>query len=283
MIIHALEIPEVPQELATWLERRLMSSELLEFVAELRGIADEEQAAFVALDSILGEHRAAVLSQGLAVLPVERLRQLLATPDLLPELQELIFAEGEDYWIALLNSAELEAAALAAWPKLHSAIAVEPPRSRRRTFLFSLATLATAAVLLLAFFLQPPPEPTIAWGWAKPGALDGEQDREEYLRNLARSADEWFRKTPRTKPELAQRIVEFRAGCQQLLAAQHRPLSAKDRTWLIERCEKWLATFEQSLADLEHNRRSLSEVQEDMNTTVRNLMRALNERADVAS
>jgi hypothetical protein len=50
------------------------------------------------LDQVLGKARKPVLSEGLAVLSQDQIRQLLTQPRLLLDLQEHVFLEGKDYW-----------------------------------------------------------------------------------------------------------------------------------------------------------------------------------------
>ncbi len=149
--------------------------------------------------------------------------------------------------------------------------------------------MAAAAVLLAIFFGYPvvqdvlrpkhvQPLPTIAWGWAKPGAIPSAGTAPEYLNHLADSAEEWFKKKPEDASGLAKRIDELRQGCKTLIAADHKPLAAADREWLVERCRKWSADFDKAFAEVEAGRDPAA-VRAEVDATVRRIIVALHERA----
>src|SRR5262249_31465422 len=122
-----------------------------------------------------------------------------------------------------------------------------------------------------------PAAPT-GWGWDRPGALEANRTREEYLNGLADSANEWFNKRPETPQALAKRLNEFRAGCSTLILAQHESLAQKDRDWLRERCRLWAGKLDKHLADLEAGK-SVEAVRGEADATVNQLMQALRTRA----
>jgi hypothetical protein len=102
---------------AAWLERMIASPNLHEVVAELAvarmlrphgsGTGAEssddpyETPADRAADW-LGDAADDVLERGLAALPETRLAELLQSPHLLVDLQDLVLAEGGDHWLGLL-------------------------------------------------------------------------------------------------------------------------------------------------------------------------------------
>lgn len=104
-------------ELAAWLDRVLVSPDLLEVVAELAVVGNlaphasmagppeggdpRETPADRAADW-LGDSADDVLERGLAALPAERLGELLRSPQRLIDLQDLVLAEGGDHWLGLL-------------------------------------------------------------------------------------------------------------------------------------------------------------------------------------
>jgi hypothetical protein len=54
---------------------------------------------------VLGEHRQAILEQGLSAAPSGALDRLLHNPELLRDLQGLIFAAGGEYWTKQIDQA----------------------------------------------------------------------------------------------------------------------------------------------------------------------------------
>ena len=53
---------------------------------------------------------------------------------------------------------------------------------------------------------------------------------------------------------LARRIAGLRQGCLVLILSPHRPLSAADRTWLVDKCRTWAARLDDHLAAVESGR-----------------------------
>src|SRR5207253_3173371 len=93
-----------------------------------------------------------------------------------------------------------------------------------------------------------------AWGWSRPGALPGDVPAPAYLDRLADAAAEWFARRPDEPLALARRIAEFRQGCSVLILAEHKPLSAEDRRWLVVRCRAWAGALDRHLAAVEAGR-----------------------------
>src|SRR5262249_54930868 len=123
-----------------------------------------------------------------------------------------------------------------------------------------IVSLAAAAAVLLGVVLverwriQNPGGIIAAssgWGWSRPGALPQDLPRSEYLARLADRAQEWLHQRPEEALALAKRIAEFRQGCSVLLLSPHRPLSAEDRAWLVEKCRTWAAQLDGDLAAVE--------------------------------
>lgn len=151
----------------------------------------------------------------------------------------------------------------------------------RRPWLMSLATAASlvAAAILYDQF-KGPATLAIGWGWSRPGALPQDLAPATYLDRLADDAEEWFAKRLEDPSALAMRITEFRLGCSSLIAAEHRPLSADDRAWLIEKCQAWAEKLEGHLAAVEAGQDPL-QVRAEADETVNKLIQALRERAKI--
>lgn len=297
MKLLALDIPEEPAELRNWLEQQLVGMELGVLVAEMAAVHREARGRTMSLDEALGPVREQILNEGLSVLSPEAVTRLLTHPKLLLDLQEEVLSAGGEYWD------RLEAAS----PKLDDILhrgrerlsrvsgsgAAEPPESPVRLQIAAnrwyqrpaLASLATAAAVLLAVglftLLASPEKSRVAqqpWGWNDPEVLDGEMPASDYLNGLADAADEWFHRRPTNPADVAARIVEFRKGCSQLILADHQPLAAQDRAWLVQRCRAWAKNLDEQLTSVEHGANPL-DVRAQTDETVRNLIKALRDRA----
>jgi hypothetical protein len=264
----------------------------------------------VPLEPILGRHRETVLARGLSALPADRLGALLRQPRLLLDLQELVLVSGGSYWRELAGqSIEHRDAVERGRQRLSTLLAggkpgvavvapapiptrtVSQPRPRRSRALRWAASLATAAAVVLGVLLVEQSRlarqaqsdlAASRWGWNRPGALAQDQEPGAYLDRIADTAGEWFNQRPETPIDLARRLGEFRQGCSVLILSPHRPLSAEDRTWLVEKCRDWAAKLDADLAALEGGE-DPQRVRDQADTTANNLVRALHERANTIS
>lgn len=279
MTIHALEIPNDDAAVPRWLEQQITGHELHQLVAELRAVESPEPAP--SLNQLLGASRDPMLEQGLGILSSAQRSQLLAHPELLYELQELVFASGGDYWLRQLTRDTDRRAAQAIWPKIQKAI--EPtalPAERlwsRRNVVVAL--LSMAAVFLIGFFAMNSLGKPETYGWSKPGVFEVAMAKPAYLNHLADTANEWFDKKPENADQLASRMKQFRESCDKLIAAEHKQLTDADRDWLKERCKVWAGKIDASLAKLNTDPSQLKAVNAEMDETVNKLMSALRERA----
>jgi hypothetical protein len=311
MTLIAMTIPDDPQELAGWLERRLVGLDLNQLVEELSAVHGRPSES-TSLGDLLGGSRTALLQRGLVALPQGALRTLLTQPSLLLELQELILAEGGAHWDRLaaelpaLDAAASRGAqrlALLAKEPTHRELVAEPARPRVPSYRQPwVVSLATAAAVLLAVYVfnrvnrptegeigprphevvKAPEEkvpPASGWGWAKRGALPSDVTPSDYLAKLADAAEEWFKQRPEDPVTLSKRIGEFRQGCSVLLLAEHKPLPEPEHIWLVNRCKTWAAKLDKHLADLEAGR-DAAKVRGEMDETVHQIAAALQSRAD---
>ncbi len=118
-----------------------------------------------------------------------------------------------------------------------------------------------------------------AWGWNRPEVLDDSVSADAYLERLADAAEEWFQQHPQDALQLADRMAEFRQGCTRLILAEHRPLSAADRNWLVERCRRWAADLDALRSALEAGG-DVVELRERHDEVVHRLVAALRQRAE---
>ena len=304
MNLIALEIPEDPALLPGWLEEHLVSTDLAALVAELEAVHGQHGGEPVpSLDQVLHGQRDALLARGLKTLPGDRLRALLCRPRLLLDLQELLLASGGPHWLDRAARAVEHAQAVErGWGRLKASLRDQPvsggtlPPSRlaseiqrppRTSLLRWAATLATAAAVLLGVFLveqarvaRQAQSALIAsrWGWNRPGALPQDLGPGAYLNRIADAAAEWFNQRPEGPIDLARRLGELRQGCSVLILSPHKPLSAQDRTWLVEKCRAWAAKLDAHLVSLEGGA-AAAKGADEADATVDKLIKALRERA----
>jgi len=63
-----------------------------------------------------------------------------------------------------------------------------------------------------------------------------------------------------------------------LIESPHRPLSAADRTWLVDKCRAWAAKLDAHLAAIQSGQDALK-VRGEADDTINRLIAALRERA----
>ena len=298
MKLVALEIPDDPALLPGWLEGHLVNTDLAALVAELEAVHGE-QPDNLSLTDVLRDRRDAVLTRGLASLPAEGLKSLLRNPRLLLELQELILTEGGPCWLnGAAEAASKQDDLERVWNRLSdplqqtsraAVLPVAPPSRRVVPLARWIATFAAAAAIVLGvgvFLVErrrggdqgATAVAASGWGWNRPGALADDLPPGVYLDRLADAAGEWFKKRPDDPIALARRIGEFRQGCSVLILSPHKPLTAQDRAWLVEKCRAWAAQLDAHLAALEGGA-SAATVRDDADATINKLIEALRDRA----
>jgi hypothetical protein len=307
-----LDLPCDPSDLATWLEDRLLGPGLRDLVDDLAAAAGSAAPTHLSAPELLGGAQAAVLERGLGAMAPGSLLALLDHPHLLLDLQELVFADGGPYWDrpAPAAFADLKARGrerLRKFLRVDELARPAPARAQRGRFAQPyLGWMAAAASLLaLAFTLQlrapgtqpttqvvqpgaegprPPSAPANAvllsggWGWSKPGVLPRDVGPREYLLALASAAEEWSKRSPDSPDALARRLGEFRMGCSTILLADHPPLSAFERDWLLEHCRHWAEQIDELVTSLEQNR-DVSQIRAEADSIVSRLAKAIRDRA----
>lgn len=128
----------------------------------------------------------------------------------------------------------------------------------------------------------PPIAAGPAWGWGKPQGLPEKATAAVYLSRLSELAGEWGNKRPDDPAALAKRLGEFRQGCTTLIFAEHRPLSAQDRHWLVERCRQWSLVLDKHIEDLEAGQDYL-QIRAEVDGTVKKIVQALRNKAQEAA
>lgn len=287
MSLTAFDLPEETQALREWLVTQLTSADLSSVVAQLAAVhADQDQD--LKLEAICGEQWQSILQNGLSELTQAQLQQLLTHPYLLLELQEQLLLEGGKFWqkkfLNPKNDSEITKNKLALQEQLNP----EPPSSEtvqqtvdyQRTSFRKIAALGlvSAALICVAVFLNQQPAAPIGWGWNRPGALTADVPADQYLNQLADSANEWFKKPTETKAALITRLTQFRKGCETLINAPHPQLAPEDRVWLIERCQVWAGKLDAQIVTLEKGT-NLKTADDAADALINKLVKALRTRA----
>jgi hypothetical protein len=126
--------------------------------------------------------------------------------------------------------------------------------------------------------LQARPAAAPGWGWNKP-ANGAPPSASAYLASLEQGAQDWFKKRPDDRIGLAQRLLEFRQGCDKLILVDHPALAEVDRRWLVRRCRNWAGQLDRHLANLEGGN-DILQVRNEIDKTVREITESLKARAD---
>lgn len=306
MPLHFLDIPDDAARLTNWLEVHLTGDSLGELVAELLSVHPEQSQSQATLDQTIGPKLSSVMSKGLSALSEPEVRKLIRNPHLLLDLQERIFIEGGDYWLARVPLPGESDALGRAWSKLPDDVtrlsrtaakgtkvtsaAATPPAARSLVgaWIGSLTLAAAAFVGGLLLRDQVPgliPPALVAQsscGWTQPGAFDSTLSREDYLKSLADGAAKWTTVKHDSRDSLALGINQFRQGCTRLLLAEHTPLPADDKAWLLERCHAWAKTLDGLLTDLESGG-DIQAIGLAADATINKLVGALRKRAETTA
>lgn len=288
MKLHALTIPEDDAQLPSWLERQLVGPHLAALIAELEAVHGRPKSP-LGVDEVIGGQLPDVLDRGLRTLPRETIQRLLTQPRLLVELQARVLVEGSSYWDTVAaDSPELRDMSdkgRRRFPEFlrrddqPATIAIRVAWFQRPLFVSLVTTAAVLCVVFAVFHWQSSEVPVqTGWGWNKPGALREDVAADDYLNSLADAAEDWFNQQPQDPRALAARISQFRQGCSTLILADHEPLSADDRQWLVGKCRAWAGKLDGHIADLESGR-DPSEVREEASATVTSLISALRTHA----
>lgn len=289
MSLTAFDLPEETQALRQWLVTQLTSADLSSVVAQLAAVHTDQDQGLM-LETVCGEQWQSILQNGLSELTQTQLQQLLTHPYLLLELQERLLLEGGEFWqkhfLNQNDDSEITKGKLALQEQLNSESpspeTVQQTADYQRTSFRKIAALGlvSAALICVAVFLNQQPAAPTGWGWNRPGALTADVPADQYLNQLADSANEWFKKPTETKAALITRLTQFRKGCETLINAPHPQLSPEDRTWLIERCQVWAGKLDTQIVALQTGKTDLKTADADADALVNKLIKALRTRAE---
>ncbi len=297
-----IEIPDAKQELVDWLEPILVSGDLRQLVSELAVVSTHGKPSD--LNVLMGGKLDLALQRGLVEVAEADLQRLLRHPYSLMELQQEILERGARHWLDLVETSNLIADEGALREGLARQIEQsELERASRNQVVTStgssmkrevgipnaassLRLFSMAAVLLLAvtagFFVfanwPAPNTGTVAWGWASADDLS-DLTPAEYLNKLARGADAWFNQRPVQRDDVRQRLLEFKAGCEKLIVADHAVLEADTKQWLVATLQRCLDDVNAQLTRLDSNDATAVKIRTDIDQVIRDVAAGLRNRA----
>jgi hypothetical protein len=266
-MVGILDMPESPAELGRWLDRILMSEDLLTVIDELSVVhqaTDESLSAEDARDW-LGDNFSAVMQSGLSALSHARLRELLLRPSLLPAIQELAFVSGGPYWNRLVGDDKrteptkrnnrwlLYLTPLAVAASIAAFVAIDAGRDRERgaSLPKSDLTITRGTDGGAGISTAGPDKP---WGWNRTDLMDGIESPATIPARLAKSLGEWFQKVPTGNSDLelfTLRVNELWAGCEQVSVLPLDGLSTDLQQRLRSRVADFQREVETVLKDLD--------------------------------
>jgi hypothetical protein len=308
-VLHTFDISEDDALLASWTEAKIAGVHVGELVAELEVLREADHTAAVPkhdgpgleptvkLEDVLGNRLPDICARGLAAVPAQIIRRLFREPSLLIDLQERVLTEGGPYWDKKLReSDELKKRTEAGWARLAATLPAKPsvrlapesiasrPAGGARWFVTRFAAAAAAAVALVGFWAWDRMQGHLQManadcGWNRPDAIPHGVSREQYFQTLADEIEECRQKRPNDPEALAQQINEVRAGCSRLILHQH-DLPKADQEWLVKKCHLWAKKFDDQLAPLEVDKKSVAEVYAKFDETLQQAAKLLRDRTN---
>ena len=277
MTLQLLTIPNEPQQWPQWLTERFCSGELPLLVQELHLLGGTAVAEPAELDAILSPQRQQeVADHGLQVLTTDELQHLFAQPDSLLQLHGYLCLCGGSIWSPLwttaietvarpasvASAAQIWQRAAALQPVATAAPIPIPPGTARFRWLARLATVITAAAVLLAVFLWP--RDSASFSLRTPAVLSADAATPQaWLNQLAEAGNRWFDQHPRDARQLAVLLQAVIRDCELLIQAPpailaDAPLTPKapgdpinQAEWFVAKCRKWKGDLDATLVKLE--------------------------------
>lgn len=273
MKIEVFDIPEEAKDLAPWLERQLMGTRLRSLVAEIRLFLGNDSTSNASLQSILGNRLSEVLEEGLLSIPESSLRQLIASPTRLEELQDLILETGGDYWRTVeTTTTHTQQNQDVKKRVLNSINDVTPIKRIVNTPLW--AGLAALAALILILFSTAPWIKDPGEFFASEALQSSELTGKAYLALMADEIErDWKTPTP-SKDQFKRKLTRLRDSCDVITSSPLKQLETGIADDLRKRCQKWQADFTIAIADIEAGK-PLREIQERSDAVVEKLIRFL--------
>ena len=297
-----LDLPATDEQMCYWLERQLVSGDLIDTVEKLHTLSGATEAKRILrdealerrLDQAIDSLGQTVIDTGVSALSNEQIASLLRQPELLLALQDRVLSACSPYWDNFLASQTIakqttaEQQALAASnnqiiaPPLVTLSAVVPATPRGWRLPAAISSLCTAAAVLITVGLwqtwyTPVVVDQTACRWSIP-ELQKFNDGKQLFRQVALGAT-WPALPHSTAAELARDIANYRAKCSQMILADFAFLTPKEQTFLRDKCRLWAQKMDEQLVRLEsqpgNDATLLLQVHTDMTTIITNLQKAL--------
>lgn len=277
-----------------WLDRQLVGPGLEDLIGRFQSLTGNGTPTRT-LEDILGAGRAAVEAEGLGALSPATLSRLLSEPHLLLDLQECVLLAGSPYWdeLAARTPTPLRAPAglqsqtgnmvREAAGNLAQSTVTPPSRRDAGGGIAGLGrrqwwSVVAAGVALGVLWLWPSASPR---GWQREGLWTADGSPADYLRQLSRAAGDYEVGEEASAAETARALTEVLAGCDRLLAADHRQLAtATDRETLNAACQRWKERFVDQQARLRQDPGQLAEERTKFNQTLAAMRNMLNTWAE---
>ena len=284
-----LEIPDSDEDRATWLENQLVSKRLPEVVAQL--IAFKQIAAKDAtttktldLDEFVRKRGDALYQDGLKAISADDLHRLLQDPESLFQLQTLVFAHGSTYWDRIIQADPVRASQVLATGMEKEAAASSISKTPSSSKVFWWASLAAAAVVMLVvgFQVLSGRSNDLSSELAAASILGSNASAPEYFTQIADAGQAWNEIVYSDQTELLDGLAKFSVGCQKLIDAPHRPLGAKQKQWLKDKCGNWKAKIDSVHDRLAIKEISFAQAREETKQVVEKLVTALREQSELS-
>ncbi len=290
-MVQLLDIPDDDGEITDWLEDLLVSRNFgetisqLAFLSGLDGLQKTDGDNLADTAPVTEALKQTIVAHGISPLNTDQRSVLLNNPVVLIELNQRIFETGSDYWMQRIASADagedqfLKQVAAVNFgdgdPSQRSSVATEAAEATDTTDLTNVTRLEsdsatrptlggltrrqllTVAASILAvlcgayLFQNAGSQNDQPWGWQSASALPAGVSSDRYLQSIVDSAEQWFDRDSGSSRQLAANLQSLSAGCQRLIDAPHQPLSADQRTWLIEKCRLWKDDIDRLLINVQ--------------------------------
>ena len=263
-----LDIPDNDQEIQQWLEKLLVSKDFGAAIAQLKWLnSSADVPAQHNVAELSDDEVASIVENGLSVVSRPQCRTLLRAPERLIELNHKIFDVGAPYWMKQISQSAETDSFLAGFANQNFGQAPQPgPAVNRqqgvaqrhqqtsakgfsRRQLLSMAA-SVAAVGLGVWFLNSSGDGD-KWGWQAVASFPQDVSAAQYLQNASDSVLQWYEQPANSPATLTASLKGLAQGCEQLIAAPHKPLGVADRQWLVEKCTAWQTTINELHASAE--------------------------------
>ena len=286
-----LDLPATDDQMCFWLERQLVSGDLIDTVEKLHTLSGATEAKRILrdeslerrLDEAMNGMGQTVIDTGVSVLTNQQIASLLREPELLLALQDRVLTACSPYWDNFLaTQTTTEPQVLAASTNRIVATTRLAPVAQRSWYLPAVwSSLCTAAAVLIVVgrwesSSTPLQEGRTACHWSIP-VLQKSTDGQQLFRQITLDAT-WPILPHSTAAELARDMADYRAKCSQMILADFAFLTQKEQTFFRDKCRLWAQKMDVQLVRLESQGDDPTlrlQVHTEMATIIANLQKAL--------